>query len=314
MENTRNTAIDRFRGAAVLLMVLVDYLGGVNVVPAFLKHAPDVGFTTADLVAPMFIFAIGLTYGASFKKRFTAEGRRAYQRAATRYFAILGIGALLSAGGTAVAGQPSAWGVLQAIGVAGLITLVFIRLNSWARLGIGLLLLGLYQLGLDLWAKEAVLHTSHGGFFGAVSWSAMLILATVLADFYRKGFKHFLRACLVAAVLAVIAALLTPVSKNRVSASYVLVTLALSGFLFLLFERVSSRLSGKNGFLVWWGENPLALYILHLLVLGLIELPSPRWFYAGAPVWLAAVELAVLLGVVSAAAWTMHKRKIRISL
>ena len=62
-------SIDYFRGLSVILMVLVDYVGGIASVPGWLKHAPDIGLTVADLVAPAFIFAIGLTYGMSFGRR-----------------------------------------------------------------------------------------------------------------------------------------------------------------------------------------------------------------------------------------------------
>ena len=59
METTeRLEAIDQFRGFAIMMMALANYLGGVNIVPWWLKHAQDVGLTFVDLVAPFFIFAI----------------------------------------------------------------------------------------------------------------------------------------------------------------------------------------------------------------------------------------------------------------
>jgi predicted acyltransferase len=41
-----------------MIMVIVNYISGINIVPAFLKHAPEIGLTVTDLVAPAFIFAI----------------------------------------------------------------------------------------------------------------------------------------------------------------------------------------------------------------------------------------------------------------
>src|SRR5512136_285651 len=70
----RLEAIDQFRGFAILLMVLADYLSKPESVPAWLKHAHDVGFTIIDLIAPLFIFAIGLTYGMSFHRRLSRNG------------------------------------------------------------------------------------------------------------------------------------------------------------------------------------------------------------------------------------------------
>ena len=45
----RMDSIDYFRGLSVILMVLVDYVGGIASVPGWLKHAPDIGLTVADL-------------------------------------------------------------------------------------------------------------------------------------------------------------------------------------------------------------------------------------------------------------------------
>lgn len=43
--SSRNEAIDQFRGFAILLMVLADYLAGTAMMPAWLKHADDIGYT-----------------------------------------------------------------------------------------------------------------------------------------------------------------------------------------------------------------------------------------------------------------------------
>ena len=129
----RLDSIDAFRGLAIAGMVIANFIAGVEWVPAWLKHAPDAGFTIIDLVAPMFVFAIGLTYVPSAKRRLAREGAwKMTQHFVTRFFAILGIGALLSAGEIAleVDGQTINWGVLQAIGVAGLVTLTFIRTKT----------------------------------------------------------------------------------------------------------------------------------------------------------------------------------------
>ena len=69
-------------------MVLANYLGGIRVVPAWLKHAPDVGLTVADLIAPFFIFAIGLTYGLSARRRMQTAGKaKTVQHFLVRFFA-----------------------------------------------------------------------------------------------------------------------------------------------------------------------------------------------------------------------------------
>lgn len=314
METQRDLAIDRFRGLVTLLMVAGNFISGLAFVPLLLKHAPDIGFTIADTVAPCFILAIGLTYGASFEKRIGQNKFSAYQHFLTRYFALIGIGALFSAGGMAIANQSANWGVLQAIGVSGLICLAFIRTNTCVRLVAGGALLCVYQIILNRLGPDLVLQSSHGGFLGAMSWGAMMIIATAMADFRRKGTWPFVACCASLAAVSVISVFLSPISKNRVSPSYVLIALTISCIAFFLFDIGTRLFKGHAGFFCWWGENPLTLYVLHLVLLALIVLPSARWWYSGAPVWLSAIQLSAMLAMLSLAAWWLHKRRLIIKL
>ncbi len=315
MNNQRLDSIDAFRGLAILLMVIANFIAGVVWIPAWLKHAPDVGFTIIDLVAPMFIFAIGLTYSASVQHRLQRDGAwHMTQHFVIRYAAILGIGALFGAGEVLlqVDGQSINWGVLQAIGVAGLVTLIFIRLPAWARAIIGLALLAGYQYLLDHFWLKTVLASPHGGLYGAISWAAMLLLASVFGDLFRAGRRWHWKLALAAVVTLGVALLLTlwlPVSKNRVSAPYVLLSLGLSGLIFWGFHMMDNFLRWRMPLLVMWGRNPLLLYVLHLLLLGFVALPDiPAW-YRQAPPWLVAVQGIVLLGALTTVAWVLEKQK-----
>jgi fucose 4-O-acetylase-like acetyltransferase len=305
----RDLAIDRFRGGLILLMVAGDYAAGVRAVPAALKHAPDVGLTVADLVAPGFVFAIGLTYGPSFARRAAASMGDAYRHVLTRYLALIGIGAILSAGSTAVAGLPSDWGVLQALGVAGLICLMFIRMGTIARAAIGAFILIGYQYLLDAWLLEAILGSSHGWFFGAIAWGGLLVLSTAIADVWRTGWRNYLICCGILVVVAASSVVIVLVSKNRVSLSYLLITVAVSALAFLLVDLASRGVPKRAGFVAWWGENPLVLYLVHLVILGLIVLPGLDWWYADAPLWLATAQLVAVLAAMSVLAWWLHRNR-----
>ncbi|TXN28951.1 heparan-alpha-glucosaminide N-acetyltransferase domain-containing protein [Lacisediminihabitans profunda] len=312
-ESTRNLAIDRFRGVLVILMVGGDYLSGVQIVPAFLKHAPDIGFTVADTVASAFVFVVGLNYGPSFTRRARDGTAAAYRHFIVRYLALIGIGALI-AGGTTASGVPTDWGVLQALGVAGLICLAVVRLPTWARFVIGVLLLIAYQYVLGVSMLATVLHSVHGGLFGALSWAALLVLSTAVADVWRSGRAPYAVCCAALAVAATLSALIVPVSKNRVSLSFVLITLAISAIVFLAFEFGARFASAATGLFCWWGENSLALYFLHLVILSLVVVPPVAWWYTAAPGWLAALQLIVILTVLSAVAWWLHRRSLRLGL
>ncbi len=198
----------------------------------------------------------------------------------TRYLAIIGLGAIISAAETASGQNPSGidWGVLQAIGMAGLVTLLVIRLPSIYRWLIGAGILVVYQLILDHFLLNLTLRSPHGGLFGSLDWSAMMILGTALADLFHrpKGgrkkpshgspWRSWRRGLSLA--------FFSPVSKHRVSASYVLISLGISALLFLLFHWISDIRNWNSRLLLAWGKNPLILYFLHYLLIGIFFLPG----------------------------------------
>ena len=320
MQNNRIASIDRFRGFAILTMVLVNYLGGVQLIPAWLQHAPDIGLTFPDLVAPLFIFAIGLTFSMSFHRRLEREGAfKTYSHFFTRYLAILGLGAAISAGETAIGENTSGidWSVLQTIGMAGLATLAVIKLPAVYRWLIGVGILVVYQFILDNFLLDLTVRSPHGGLFGSLNWAAMLILGTALADLFHdegRGRRIFPWATLGVLGAGIGLAFILPVSKHRVSSSYVLITLGISALLFLVFHWLAMRFSWQARFLVVWGKNPLVLYFLHYLLIGIFFFPGIPLLYTVAPLWLVLLEVTFLLVGISAIALWMDRKDVIIAL
>jgi len=305
----RIKAIDQFRGFAIICMVLINFGTTIQSVPNWLKHASDIGLTFPDLGAPVFIFAIGLTYSLSFHSRALKTGLSStIGHFIRRYFAILGMGAVVSAGETFLGRNTSGvdWGVLQAIGCAGLLTLMVIRLPTGIRLGIGLGLLAAYQYLLDTYWLEMVLRSPHGGLAGALSWSAVLIISTVFGDLYHneRYRKYFPFVSLLFMVAGFALALVVPVSKNRVSASYDLITLGVSGLVFSEFYLTNLNLPYFSA----WGKNPLLLYSLSYLLIGLFVLPDiPAW-HTNASLWLVGLQAISIVLILGSLALYWHKK------
>jgi predicted acyltransferase len=316
----RIRSIDYFRGFTIILMIAVNYLSGIDCVPAFLKHAPNIGLTITDLVAPAFIFAIGLTYKRSFDRRAARDGlKSAYYHFAMRFLAFVGIGAFFTGGAALVKPEEAlgAWGVLQAIGAAGLIALLFICLGTWARLAVGLALLLAYQLMLDHFWLSQVLGAAQGGLQASLSWGALLLLSTVLADLYFKQSKNkLLFAAVSTAVLAagLLSALLFAVSKHQVSLSYILISAGASSLAIFLFDAWDRLVKVRLAVLEWWGSNPLLLYLIHMVLLGVTFIPGSEAWYKGAPPWSAALQLAGFFSVLCLLAWGFYRKKVHLSL
>ena len=321
-QSGRINSIDYFRGFTIILMIIVNYLSGINCIPGFLKHANDIGLTITDLVAPAFIFAIGLTYKLSFDKRMARDGRKkTYYHFSLRFLAFVGIGAFFTGGAAIVAVNEAngAWGVLQAIGAAGLITLLFIRMNTIARFAIGLGLLALYQIMLDYFWLDQVLNSEQGGLPGVISWGALLVISTALADLFHKqgrSARHltvYALSSLAVLLAGILLSLLFAVSKHRVSISYVLISIGASALFFLLFDLFSRFTKIKPVLLQWWGSNPLLMYLIHMILLGVTFLPGNEVWYYGAPLWSALLQLAGFFTILCAIAWWLHRKKISLS-
>ena len=131
---------------------------------------------------------------------------------------------------------------------------------------------------------------------------------------WRAGIGPFALCCVAIVAVAAITVFIVPVSKHRVSLSFVLITLAISALSFLLVLLATRVGPARAGVLCWWGENALALYLVHLVLMSLVVLPPAAWWYAQAPAWLVVAQLSATLAIMTVLAWLLHRRRWRLDL
>ncbi len=318
----RVPGIDGLRGLAVLTMAVGNLGLGVAWVPAFLKHTPDVGFTIADLVAPLFVVLSAFTLGPAVERRRLAQGvRAAISWLVSRSLALIGIGAVISAGQwlflPPAPGTDPTWGVLQAIGAASLLTTTVILASPWMRAVVGLVVLAAYQWLLDAFWLDTVRSSIQNGLAGSLAWGGLMILSTAAADAWRAaaGHRQKLTVLVGLGVLSTGTALVTsrafPIAKDRASASYMLLSLGLSLLLYAVFE---AALTPRPPALLWLqrvGRRPLAMYLAHLILLAPLTLVAGEALYARASPPLTLVEAALLAGMLVALAYVLDRRASR---
>ncbi len=103
----RNSTIDRFRGIVIFSMIIFQFMAnfaGLGGAANISHHAPDAdayymlpNLAVADIVAPMFILAIGLTYLPSIRRRIEKDGKKtAIIHFVKRNLMIIGIGVVMN--------------------------------------------------------------------------------------------------------------------------------------------------------------------------------------------------------------------------
>ena len=57
-----------------------------------------------------------------------------------------------------------------------------------------------------------------------------------------------------------------------------------------------------------WGKNPLLLYLLHYVIIGIFFLPGIPALYTNAPSWLVILEIIILLSALSWVALLLERK------
>jgi len=315
-KKTRYLSIDVFRGLAIVAMIFVNVIAPFNKVPAWSKHALDYGLTYVDLVTPFFIFAIGLTYTLSFNNYTEKNGWfQTFLRFLRRYAAFFGMGMIGSMYLFTDQGIFAGWGVLQAIGLAGIFTLLFIKFPRAIRFAIGIGLLAVYQYILTITVEVGMTtmplgdlnyFDEHGGIIGGIGFSILLLLCTAIIDDFRRTNKWWILGMggifTSAGIIWHVIWKFTGwppfggISKERVTPSYILLTVGLGAILFWLlwFVYDKHQLTKNRSILQPIGRNSFFIYIIHPILIGLTQLILHLDTHAALVMFLGVVSVVIL--------------------
>ena len=145
-KTSRIPSIDRFRGTVIFCMVIFQFIAffdNLGVIANISSHAPDANaiyilpnYAIADVIAPMFILAIGLTYVQSFRRRAEKDGtKKAVLHFVKRNLTLIGIGVCMNGVNNLLDGDSKPLNIAMialTIGVlvTGILTLVFTKLKK----------------------------------------------------------------------------------------------------------------------------------------------------------------------------------------
>ncbi|GLU54104.1 acyltransferase family protein [Dyadobacter frigoris] len=296
---TRLVSLDAMRGFTIALMITVNFPGSEEFVYATLSHSKWNGLTFTDLVAPFFLFIVGVSIVFAFSKKLEDQSPKneLYKKIIMRSLKIFAVGMFLNM-------MPDfdflnlRWtGTLHRIAIVFLVCAILFLNSNWKQQAIiGITILILYCLAMNLiptpgygkvmlerginlaawvdqhylpgkmwqgtWDPEGILSTFPSIVTGI---TGMLAGRLMLTDYSQTEKVSYLMSIgLFTAAAGYFWGLGFPVNENLWTSSFVLVT---SGFAALLFgalyfviDILGYQKGTKPGII--FGANAITIYVL----------------------------------------------------
>ncbi len=210
----RIVSMDQFRGYTVAGMILVNFVGGLEAVPAVMRHH-NTYFSYADSIMPSFLFAAGFSYRLSMLRRVARLGPlRAYGHAILRGLGLVLVSLMMYGFNQEFSSwkevspesvvefvakliKANLWEVLAIIGVAQVLLLPVITASFRVRLLTIVAMMAVhvalsyafnfqFVYGQPNWMDAhwgaAGASCWDGGMFGLLPWGAIMLAGTLAYD------------------------------------------------------------------------------------------------------------------------------------
>lgn len=208
------------------------------------------------------------------------------------------------------------WVTLQTIGFAILVAIPFVVFNKWIKLSGFVIIFILFTIYHQIGNNKIYLDVPvHGGVIGGFGWGAMLLLSMFIGEVYYKNKNaSFAISAIVASLGILLIKPLGNINLGSCSPTFILTTIGLSGIVFGCFDYFSSFYKSKFTPFVWWGKNPIIMFLIEFFVLGVYGAVGPDAALVHAPAWLAAIEGIIAVVGLTAVAFGLYKTNKKLSI
>lgn len=190
----RILSVDIFRGATIVLMILVNTPGTWSAVYAPFLHADWHGYTPTDLVFPFFLFIVGTSIAFAYKNKVANAGT--YKKITIRALKLIGLGLFLGAFTLSFPffkdfADIRFPGVLQRIGLVFFFaSILFLNFNWKTLIGIAVFLLVGYWVLMTVIPVEGVASTLERAPNNLANWLDVKVFGThnYKVDYDPEGF------------------------------------------------------------------------------------------------------------------------------
>ena len=285
--------VDALRGAAVVAMLAANLANVcLHDVPWALAHNQGDVLRAFDLPAPVFQFLLGLSLALFHAERLRRgrSGAAAHADAVRRFALLVLLGMVLDGVG-ALSAAPR-WGVLQTLGLGGLVATALLEVPVPGRVAVAIALLALYS-----GAANGVVHHDP---LSALAFVPLTLVGTLVGDAVASGADARAvarRAAGVASASGTAALALyvsgVPFNKMLGTGSFVALATAVGAASVGVAAWWESRGGTFPSWLLGVGRGALTAWVLlHVLVYYPAWIVFPTWDRLALPAGLAAVSMA----------------------
>ncbi len=268
----RILAVDIFRGATIILMILVNTPGTWSAVYAPFLHAKWHGYTPTDLVFPFFLFIVGTSIVFAYQNKIA--NNKTYKKIAIRALKLVGLGLFLGAFTLSFPFFKDFVdirfpGVLQRIGIVFFFTSVLFLNFKWKTLiGIAAFLLIGYWLLMTVIPVEGVASTLDRAPNNLANWLDVKVFGShnYKADYDPEGLLSTIPS-IVSSLLGIFTGLILT-SKQQKKATILMGiggSLLIIGHLWNIFFPINKALWTSSFVLVTAGWANLILALIYYL-------------------------------------------------
>lgn len=268
----RILSVDIFRGATIVLMILVNTPGTWSAVFPPLRHAEWDGYTPTDLVFPFFLFIVGTSIVFAYKNKIANAGT--YRKITIRALKLIGLGLFLGAFTLSFPFFKDFVdirfpGVLQRIGVVFFFASILFLNFKWKTLiGIAVFFLIGYWLLMTIIPVEGVASTLERAPNNLANWLDVKVFGThnYKADYDPEGLLSTIPS-IVSSVLGIFTGLILT-SKQEKKATILMGiggSLLIIGHIWDIFFPINKALWTSSFVLVTAGWANLILALIYYL-------------------------------------------------
>lgn len=199
------------------------------------------------------------------------------------------------------------WDTLQNIGLAGLISLPFVKFSKWGKLTIVAVILFALTTFIEGGGFSLANSILEGGFIGGFSWACILMFGSIFAELKDDKKYWVLTAILLLVSTILILAFNFTAAKKGCTPVYAMFTSSLSAMIWSGLNLLNNW-KPKFDFFAIWGSNAILTYVVNYIVSVFILGGLLENQVSALPVWAGIILTLTLLSLFSVMNWLLRRK------